>query len=81
MSNRNIEFIMDCLAPGDDENLWRQACELFFVDALESVKKKSNCPIFIEIGSCSRWLSGEEKRFSDSQGLPVPYHLMSEFSH
>ena len=70
MGNQNIDFILDCLALDDDESFWAMACELFFDDAVKY--NTEDLPLFIEIGICSRWLKAEDKRFSDSQGQPLP---------
>ena len=70
MTDRNIEFIADCLSPDDDESFWETACLSFFNDASEF--KPNDEPLFIEIGLCSNWIKPSYKRFTDMHGQPLP---------
>ena len=78
MSNRNIEFILDCLSPDDDEAFWAKACALFFEDA--EAARKDGIPVFMEIGICSNWIKPQHSRFTDTQSLPLPLESEKERS-
>lgn len=69
----DINFILDCLSNDDDEEFWRLACENLFEKPKKVIQEKTEeWPVYLMIGCCSRWLSTEPRRFSDTHGVPLP---------
>ena len=75
----DIDFIIDCLAEDDDQKFWELACSRIFEKPLKIIpEKQEDWPVFMTVGPCSRWLSSEPKRFSDTQGAPLPSNSRKE---
>ena len=75
----DLDFIMDCLAEGDDPAFWQLACEKLFEKPRKVIPEKlEEWPVMMMVGPCSRWLSAEPKRFSDTHGAPLPSNSRKE---
>lgn len=75
----DIEFILDCLEEGDDELFWQLACSKILSKPLKVIPDKNeDWPVYMMVGLCSRWLGSEPKRFSDTQGSPLPSNSRKE---
>lgn len=69
----NIDFILDCLSEDDDPDFWQIVCDKIFPKPKVLIpEKQEDWSVYLTIGPCSRWLSSEPKRFSDTQGAPLP---------
>ena len=75
----NIDFIFDCLAEDDDPKFWQLVCDKIFPKPLSLIPEKQEAwPVYMIIGPCSRWLSSDPKRFSDTHGEPLPSNSRKE---
>ena len=70
----NFDVIEDCLNSGDDPSFWRTVIDSLFNKPLDliPVREEKSWPVYLMIGPCSRWLSAQPTRFSDTQGVPLP---------
>lgn len=75
----DIDFLLDCLAEDDDPDFWQFACSKIFEKPLKVIpNKEEDWPVYMMVGPCSRWLSSEPTRFSDTQGAPLPSNSRKE---
>ena len=75
----NVDFIMDCLSEDDDEQFWQVVCDKLFNKPFALIpEKQEDWPVYMMIGPCSRFLSSEQKRFSDTHGAPLPSNSKKE---
>jgi len=75
----DVDFILDCLVDDDDPKFWQLVCQKIFPKPLGLIEgKQEDWPVFMTIGACSRWLTADTKRFSDTHGEPLPSNSKKE---